>query len=465
MSDSPTARTAHRRRRRTLRAALLPGATAVALVAAACSGGDAPAVTTAVVSTGDVVELVDAPGSVAARATATVTAAAGGTVDGLAVSDGQQVRVGQVLLRLRSPQAQSQLQQAREADDAAASSSGAPTTASGLSSAQRRSRDQALAGFASARKQADAITDPAVRAQAVAALDQAREQYSLLAAQTDQIVRQVDAGLRSVDAAVRSLTDAQRLQTRAAVAAAQSVVDSLLVRAPISGRVSLSSGAGGGGGGLPAGAAQLLQQGGVDLGAAAGAAGGGSAPTQGATTLAVGTPVASGATLATVTDASVLSLTAEVDETDVLQVRPGTRADVSVDAVPAATYAATVRSVDPAPTTGTAGSVSYTARLSLDGGSLDGAAAPPPLPGMSAVVSLKVAQAKKVARVPASAVVRGPRGGADGVWVVAAGRVRFRPVSVGLRGETLVEVRNGVRPGERVVVKGTDGLDDGQQVS
>ncbi len=445
---------------------LLPGVTAVALLAAGCSGDDTASVTTAVVGAGDVVELVDAPGSVAARASATVAAAAGGTVDGLAVADGQQVRVGQVLLRLRSPQAQSQLQQARQADDAAASSTGGPTTASGLSAAQRRSRDQALSGFAAARKQAEAITDPAVRTQAVAALDQAQAQYSLLAAQTDQIVQQVDAGLRSVDAAVRSLTDAQRLQTRAAVAAAQSVVDSLLVRAPIAGRVSLSSGSGGSSGsGLPAGAEQLLQQNGVDLGAA-GAAGGGAAQSQGATTLAVGTPVSTGATLATVTDASVLSLTAEVDETDVLRVRPGTKADVSVDAVPDATYAATVRSVDPAPTTGTAGSVTYTARLSLDGGSLDGQAAPPPLPGMSAVVSLKVAQVKQVLRVPASAVVRGPGGtGADGVWVVSAGRARFRQVSVGLRGETLVEVRGGVRSGDRIVVKGLDGLDDGQQVS
>lgn len=450
-----------RRRGRPLLAALA----AAVVLAAGCSGGDTASVTTAVVGTGDVVEVVDAPGSVAARATATVSAPAGGTVEAVAVADGQPVRVGQVLLRLRSPQAQAQLQQARRADEAAASSTTTPVTASGLSAAQRRSRDQALAGFAAARTQAQAIADLAVRAQAVAALDQAQAQYELLAAQTDQIVRQVDAGLRGVDAAVRSLTDAQRLQTGAAVAAAQRVVDSLLVRAPISGRVSLSSGAGGSSGaGLPAGAAQLLQQNGVDPGAAAGAAGG-AASRSGSTTLRVGTPVSSGAMLASLTDASVLSLTAEIDETDVLQVRPGTKADVSIDAVPDATYVATVRSLDPAPTTGTAGSVTYTARLGLDGGSLDGQAAPPPLPGMSAVVSLKVAQAKGVVQVPASAVVRGPGGGSDGVWVVSAGRARFRGVTVGLRGERLVEVRGGVRAGDRIVVKGMDRLDDGQQVS
>ncbi|HEX8495917.1 MAG TPA: efflux RND transporter periplasmic adaptor subunit, partial [Actinomycetales bacterium] len=196
--------------------------------------------------------------------------------------------------------------------------------------------------------------------------------------------------------------------------------------------------------------------------AAAGGAGGGT--TSGGTTLAVGAPVGSGAPLATITDASVLTVTAEVDETDVLRLKAGTKADVTVDAVPEATYAATVRSIDPSPTTGTAGSVTYTARMSFDGGRIEGRPAPAPLPGMSAVVSLRVAGVRDAVRVPPAAVVRSGEGGADAVWVVSAGRALLRPVTVGLRGDDAVQLLSGVRTGDTIVVEGMDQLDEGDQV-
>ena len=53
------------------------------------------------------------------------------------------------------------------------------------------------------------------------------------------------------------------------------------------------------------------------------------------------------------TDASPLSLTAQVDETDVLLVNAGVPATAELDAVPGATYAAAVTTVDPTPTTST----------------------------------------------------------------------------------------------------------------
>ena len=56
-----------------------------------------------------------------------------------------------------------------------------------------------------------------------------------------------------------------------------------------------------------------------------GAAGGGGATTT-TTGLAVGAPVRTGAPLLTVTDVSALTVTAEVDETDVLLVKAGTPA-------------------------------------------------------------------------------------------------------------------------------------------
>ena len=59
--------------------------------------------------------------------------------------------------------------------------------------------------------------------------------------------------------------------------------------------------------------------------------------------------MSSGQPVLTVTDTSTLSLTAQVDETDVLLVKPGVPASAELDAVPDAAYEAAVTTVDPAP--------------------------------------------------------------------------------------------------------------------
>ncbi|WP_369052126.1 efflux RND transporter periplasmic adaptor subunit [Kineococcus terrestris] len=448
------------------RAALTAAAAALALALGACSSEDEPVVRTAAVERGDVQETVQTSGTVQPRTSATVSAPASGTVTTLAVTDGQQVAAGDVLLVLDSPQARDALAQAEAADRQAAAAvpSGGGSGRGDVAGAQRRARAQAEAAFERARAQAEALPDPAARDAALAAVDASRAHYDLQAAQTQALVDQVQAGLGSVDEALGALGQAQRVQTRAAVAAARATVDALTVRAPVAGRVSLAAaGSGGGGAGLPAGAEQLLQQQGLSLpgGALGGVdAGGGTGPV-----IAEGAAVSAGSPLLSVVDASVLSWTADVDETDVLQVRPGLRARISVDAVQDAEYAGTVTSVDPTATTGSGGGVTYTVRLSYDGGTrADGSPAPEPLPGMSAVVSLVVADAPGVVRVPSSALVRAGDGGGDAVLVVEDGRARLREVAVGARGERDVEVASGLRAGERVVVEGVESVTDGEQV-
>jgi RND family efflux transporter MFP subunit len=63
--------------------------------------------------------------------------------------------------------------------------------------------------------------------------------------------------------------------------------------------------------------------------------------------------------------------------------------------------------------------------------------------------------------VPAAATVE--RGGLSGVWVVEGGQARLRWVALGRAEGDDVEVRAGVREGERVVLE-TDGLTDGVRV-
>jgi len=431
---------------------------ALALLLTGCTGDDSSEVRVAAVGRATVTEVVEAPAVVAARATASVSSPADGVVAELRVRDGAQVRRGQVLLRVESPSARRALRQALRADAQAASAGtgGTVPTLSGASAADAT----AQRAFDRARAAAQRIPDPQARAQALAALRASRTQYDAARAQADRAAAQLAAGIGSLSDAVAALSAAQRVQTRAAVEAARRTVAALTVRAPIAGTVSL----GGGDGDSSSGTDDLLSQLPESLQSQAGAALGGSSGGSTLTsTVAEGAPVSSGQALVTVTDASTLSLTAQVDETDVLLVDPGVVATAELDAVPDATYDSTVTAIDPTPTTSTRGGVSYVVRLSLDRGTTaSGETAPVPRPGMSAVVDLRVRTARDVVAVPAPAVFRD--GQRDVVWAVANGTARQRPVRLGAQGESRIEVLEGLEEGERIVVRGADRVREGQQV-
>jgi HlyD family secretion protein len=427
---------------------------------AGCSGDDESTVVVRPVGRATVLEVVEAPATVVPRASATVTAPAPGTVAEVLVKDGQQVNTGTVLLRLDSPSARANLRQAEQADAQAAEAATVQVPTADISSAQARSDVAAGEGFDRARTAAEQIPDPRLRASALAGVARAEAEYAAAREEAKAAVAQFNAGIGSVAEALGSLSQAQRVQTRAAVTAAQRVVDALTVRAPIPGVVVLGSGGdaattGGLGeavGQLPPGAQQQATQlFGTDGGSRTEA------------TIVEGAPVDTGDTLLRVTDVSSLALTAEVDETDVLLVRPGVRAEAELDAVAGARYAATVTSVDVAPTPSSGGGVTYVVRLALGAGqTADGEPAPVPRPGMSAVVDLRVRAARDAVSVPAGAIVRS--GTRDAVYVVRAGRAAQRTVRLGAQGEDRVQVLAGLREGERVVVRGADQVREGQEV-
>lgn len=442
-------------------------ALAALLVLSGCGGDEAPDVRVADVGRATVAEVVEAPGAVVARATATVDAPASGDVAALEVAEGETVEAGQVLLRIDSPSAREQLRQAEEADRRAAEAGVVDIPASDLSAEQQAADEGAARAFANAHKAATRIPDERAQAQAVAAVAAAHAQYAAARAQARDAVARFDAGLGSLSEALSSLGEAQRIQTGAAVTAARRTVEALVVRAPIAGVVSFGSAAGGSEGGDLAGLGEVPEELAGAAGSLLGGAGGGALGSPGGSAVtgavSVGSPVSVGQQLLTLTDTSTLSLTAEVDETDVLLVEPGVRAEAELDAVPGATYAAKVTSVDPAPTTSARGGVSYVVRLSLGPGeTLDGEPAPTPRPGMSAIVDLLVRTAEDALAVSSAAVFR--EGQRDAVWVVDRGAAELRTVRVGAQGEELVEVLEGLTEGERVVVAGADQVRAGQQL-
>jgi HlyD family secretion protein len=433
------------------------------------AGEDATTVQVAEVVRTSVTEVVEAPGNVAARATATLSAPADAVVEAVLVQDGESVTSGQVLVRLASESAQERL---RAAETAAANARAARVEIprSDLSPVQDGLDAAAHASFEAGRTAAAHVQDPELRAEAERRVADAERQYQASAHAARTAVAQANAGLGSIEQALDAIGGAQRAQAAAGVTSARNVLEALTVRAPIDGVVTLGGGAapagGAGGGGLGDLVGQLP---GELQGQAEQLLGGGGSPGAPQTSsigLSVGQAVSSGSPLLTVTDVSGLQVVAEVDETDVLLVQPGVAAVVELDAVPGATYAAGVTSVDVTPTTSARGGVSYRVRLELGAGQRPGddAPAPTPRPGMSAVVDLQVrSSAPQSLAVPSSAVLRD--GAEDAVLVLEQGRVTRQVVVLGAEGEDRVEVLRGLEVGQRVVARDVDQLTDGQPVS
>ncbi|MEV6923549.1 HlyD family efflux transporter periplasmic adaptor subunit [Dactylosporangium sp. NPDC051485] len=430
----------------------------VSLTGASCSGHDS-GIGLGTAGRADVVEVVDAPATVTARAAATLTAAADGTLATLSVKPGDTVAAGQVLAVVDSPSAQQRLKEAGDALDALNRSGGGGVGVKNLSAQQKRTDDAAAKAFADARTAAGQIADAAVRTTLATQIDLAERTYREAAASARAVIQSVQRGLASISQAMSALSAAQRAQAQSAYDLARSTVDQLTLRAPVAGVVQL-------GGTSAAGAPSI-----TDL---IGAAGGGqapaatSAPAGGSVpgvdpAVPTGGKVSAGSAILTVVDVSELGLMAEVDETDVLLVEPGVTARVELDAAPGAAYEATVTSADVLPTTSARGGVAYRARLRLGAGHYDdGRVAPRPRPGMNAVAHLQVRSIRDAVTVPAAAVFN--VGGKDVVWLVRAGKAVQQPVSVGVSGQDRVQVLSGVADGDQLVVRGTDKVQQGMDL-
>jgi membrane fusion protein (multidrug efflux system) len=83
-------------------------------------------------------------------------------------------------------------------------------------------------------------------------------------------------------------------------------------------------------------------------------------------------------------------------------------------------------------------------------------------PGMFVEVTMISERREEVAVVPREAVTE--RGGRKVVFVLKGQRVERREVALGLGDDEIVEIRQGVEAGERVVVRGIETLTDGTRV-
>jgi HlyD family secretion protein len=205
-------------------------------------------------------------------------------------------------------------------------------------------------------------------------------------------------------------------------------------------------------------------------------------------TVVVGIQNAEGSTLMTLADMSIITAEVKVDETDIVDLRIGQTADVTVDALPGKVFKghvtqigdqAILRSTGIATsqsTTGTQEAKDFKVVVTLDSPSDE------LRPGLSATAKITTAQQPNVLAIPIQALTMrkpsdlakgdkdnphkvdaslpvapptGPDNAEQGVFVVRDDRgklkVRFVQVKTGITGATDIEVTDGLKPGDEIV--------------
>ncbi|HEY4031638.1 MAG TPA: efflux RND transporter periplasmic adaptor subunit [Caulobacteraceae bacterium] len=162
---------------------------------------------------------------------------------------------------------------------------------------------------------------------------------------------------------------------------------------------------------------------------------------------------AGGDALFSVSDLSSVWLTAQLPETSAGKVRPGAEVAVTTPAYPGRVFRAKVSYVAPALDPDTH-------RLAVRAviANADGALKPE----MSARFRIDSGALGRSAAAPEAAVIR--EGDTARVWTVEAdGSLRIRPVTVGVVQDGMVQITQGLRPGDRVVAKGALFVDQAGQ--
>src|SRR5215467_4406398 len=143
-----------------------------------------------------------------------------------------------------------------------------------------------------------------------------------------------------------------------------------------------------------------------------------------------------------------LRISAEVDEEDIAQVRPGQEVLIRSDAHPGRIFHGKVQAITPK---GDPVARSYRVRISLP-------ADTPLMIGMTTETNIVLRQGEHALLLPAGAVQQGK------VWRVENGRLHPNNVTVGAKGVTEIEILEGAGDGDWIVTAPSPSLKAGQHV-
>src|SRR5437868_8628363 len=204
-------------------------------------------------------------------------------------------------------------------------------------------------------------------------------------------------------------------------------------------------------------------------------------------TVVIGIQNSPGSTLMTIADMSVITAEVRVDETDIVNVKLGQPAEVSIDAIPRKAFKGVVTEIgDNAIVRSTGLATSQQTSASQEAKDFKVVVTlqdPPPnlRPGLSATAKITTATRANALTIPIQALTirrkadleeaktadknavqaAAPQGNASnnskdkqdiqGVFVIRKGKAEFVPVDTGIAGTTDIEVLNGLQPGDEIV--------------
>jgi membrane fusion protein (multidrug efflux system) len=167
----------------------------------------------------------------------------------------------------------------------------------------------------------------------------------------------------------------------------------------------------------------------------------------------LGQEIAVGTSVFRVTDPTPLKANVFVPERELARLKPGQPASISVDALAGRNFPATVKLVSPVVDAATA-TFKVTLEVNDPKGDLK--------PGMFARVGIVFERRADALIIPRVALL--DTDGSSNVFVVTAGKAEQRAIKTGLSNAGRVEVTDGLKGGEQVVVVGQNGLKDGNPV-
>lgn len=166
----------------------------------------------------------------------------------------------------------------------------------------------------------------------------------------------------------------------------------------------------------------------------------------------MGTVNTPGSVIMVLADRSEMLLLALIDETEVVKIRTGQRAEIKVDAYPDSIFMGKVVRIGGVPESGTYGSVTEGVSYPIE--ILIKTSKTPLFPGMSAAADIIVEEAESTLIIPFSALGRRKfdEKMSDVVFKIENGTAKMVPIKIGISGEREVEVKEGLEEGDTIIV-------------
>jgi HlyD family secretion protein len=196
-------------------------------------------------------------------------------------------------------------------------------------------------------------------------------------------------------------------------------------------------------------------------------------------TVVPGVQNSAASTIMTIADMSIVTAEVKIDETDIVNIKLGQPAEITVDAIPNKTFSGHVIEIGNTAilrSTGLAASTSSTSSQEAKDFKVVVAMDSPPdeiRPGLSSATKITTATRKNVTAIPIQALtsrtkgdlipdkdkplnpdpvtVRANKEESQGVFLVVGNKVEFRKVETGITGATEIEVLSGLNSGDQIV--------------